>query len=150
MNADGSNLTVLPSQTPGGCEADPSFTPNGSRLVFERYDPSIEDDAVWSMNLDGTDRQPITSAGAPDPNVSPDGKTVSFLGGPEDATALFTAALDGSNLFQVTPAIGVAFKHDWAPDGRHLAITDNANDLSKPANIATIRPDGTGLRYLTH
>ncbi len=67
MNADGSNLTVLPSQTPGGCEADPSFTPDGSRLVFERYDPSIEDDAVWSMNLDGTDRQPITSAGAPIP-----------------------------------------------------------------------------------
>jgi len=150
MNADGSNLTVLPSQTPGGCEGDPSFTPDGSRLVYERYDPSIEDDAVWSMNLDGTDRQRITSAGAPDPNVSPDGKTVSFLGGPEDATALFTASLDGSDLFQVTPSIGVAFKHDWAPDGRHLAITDNGNDLSKPANIATIRPDGTGLRYLTH
>ena len=150
MNADGSGLRVLPSQTPGGCEGDPSFTPDGSRLVYERYDPSIEDDAVWSMNLDGTDRQRITSAGAPDPNVSPDGKTVSFLGGPEDATALFTARLDGSDLFQVTPSIGVAFKHDWAPDGRHLAITDNGNDLSKPANIATIRPDGTGLRYLTH
>jgi Tol biopolymer transport system component len=150
MNADGSSLRVLPSQTPGGCEGDPSFTPDGSRLVYERYDPSIEDDAVWSMNLDGTDRQRITSAGAPDPNVSPDGKTVSFLGGPEDATALFTARLDGSNLFQVTPSIGVAFKHDWAPDGRHLAITDNGNDLSKPANIATVRPDGTGLRYLTH
>src|SRR5215218_268684 len=108
MNADGSNLTFLPSQTPGGCEGDPSFTPDGSRLVYERYDPSIEDDAVWSMSLDGSD------------------------------------------LFQVTPSIGVAFKHDWAPDGRHLAITDNGNDLSKPANIATIRPDGTGLRYLTH
>jgi hypothetical protein len=39
--------------------------------------------------------------------------------------------------------------HDWAPDGRHLVITDNANDPAKPANIATIRPDGTGLRYLT-
>jgi Tol biopolymer transport system component len=150
INADGSNLTVLPSQTPGGCEADPSFTPDGSRLVYERYDPAIEDDAVWSMNLDGTDRQPITSAGAPDPNVSPDGKTVSFLSGPEDATALFTASLNGSNLFQVTPFMGVAFKHDWAPDGRHLVITDNANDPSKTANIATIRPDGTGLRYLTH
>jgi Tol biopolymer transport system component len=150
IDVDGSDLTVLPSQTPGGCEADPSFTPDGSRLVFERYDPATEDDAVWSMSLDGTDRQRITSAGAPDPNVSPDGKTVSFLGGPEDATALFTASLDGGNVFQVTPFIGVAFKHDWAPDGRHLVITDNANDLSRPANIATVRPDGTGLRYLTH
>jgi Tol biopolymer transport system component len=29
-------------------------------------------------------------------------------------------------------------------------FTDNANDLLRPANIATIRPDGTGLRFLTH
>ena len=149
MNADGGDLSVLPSQTPGGCEADPSFTPDGSRLVFERYDPATEDDAVWSMNLDGTNRQRITSAGAPDPNVSPDGRTVSFLAGPEDATALFTAGLDGSDLFQVTPFIGVAFKSDWAPDGRHLVISDNANNPDKPSNIATVRPDGTGLRYLT-
>jgi dipeptidyl aminopeptidase/acylaminoacyl peptidase len=149
MNADGGDLSVLPSQTPGGCEGDPSFTPDGSRLVFERYDPATEDDAVWSMKLDGTDRQRITSAGAPDPNVSPDGRTVSFLGGPEDATALFTTGLDGSHLLQVTPFIGIAFKSDWAPDGRHLVISDNANNPDRPANIATVRPDGTGLRYLT-
>jgi Tol biopolymer transport system component len=149
MNADGGDMSVLPSQTPGGCEADPSFTPDGSRLVYERYDPSTEDDAVWSMNLDGSDRQRITSAGAPDPNVSPDGRMVSFLAGPENATALFTAGLDGSHLFQVTPSIGVSFKSDWAPDGRHLLISDNANNPERPGNLATVRPDGTGLRYLT-
>ena len=62
INADGTNRRVLPSETPGGCEADPSFTPDGSRLVYERYDPP-DDDAVWSMNLDGTDRRRITARG---------------------------------------------------------------------------------------
>jgi Tol biopolymer transport system component len=155
MDADGTDRTVLPSETPGGCEADPSFTPDGSRLVYERYDPATDDDAVWSMNLDGTDRRRITApnVGAPDPNVSPDGGTVSFLGGKtEHSLALFTASLDGSNVFRVTPDLGgVAFKHDWAPDGRQIVIATNAEypDHKSP-NVATVRPDGSHLRMLTH
>lgn len=154
INADGTNLMVLPSETPGGCEADPSFTPDGSRLVYERYDPATDDDAVWSMNLDGSDRRRITApnVGAPDPNVSPDGGTVSFLGeNAKGVTALFSASLDGSNLARVTPYLGVAFKHDWAPDGRHIVIATNADYLHhKPPNVATVRPDGSHLRMLTH
>ena len=49
-------------------------------------------------------------------------------------------------------AFDVAVKQDWAPDGRHIVLTDNA-DFPHPgdsANIATIRPEGTGLRYLTN
>jgi Tol biopolymer transport system component len=150
MNADGTSRRVLPSETPGGCEADPSFTPDGSRLVYERYDPEPNDDAVWSMNLDGTDRQRITSGdvGAADANVSPDGGTVSFLG---LNAALFTASLDGSNVFRVTPFSGVGFKHDWAPDGRQVVLTPHGEypDHKSP-NVATIRPDGSHLRMLTH
>jgi Tol biopolymer transport system component len=154
INADGTNLVVLPSETPGGCEADPSFTPDGSRLVYERNDPATDEDAVWSMNLDGSDRRRITAPnlGAADPNVSPDGGTVSFLrGNAKDVTALFSASLDGSNLTRVTPYLGVAFKHDWAPDGRHIVIATNADYLHhKPPNVATVRPDGSHLRMLTH
>ncbi|HEX6581179.1 MAG TPA: hypothetical protein VF195_09950 [Actinomycetota bacterium] len=153
MRRDGSHIRVIPHAAPHAsdvCEADPSFTPDGSRLVFERYDPILDEDAVWSMNLDGGDRVRITDAGAPDPNVSPNGQTVSFLGGtPDGLTALFTAGLDGSQGFQVTTLYGIAFKSDWAPDGQHLVVTDNADDLSRPANIATIAPDGTDLTYLT-
>ena len=28
-------------------------------------------------------------------------------------------------------------------------MSDNADDFDHPANLVTIRPDGTGLRYLT-
>lgn len=154
VNYDGSGLRVLPSQTPDGCETDPSFTPDGSRIVFERYDPATNDDAIWSMDLQGGDRQRIATSddgGATDPNVSPDGQTLSFLGFlPEDLTALFTSSMDGSNVAQLTPTLyGIAFKHDWAPDGGRLVFSDNAGNPDKPVNIATIRPDGTGLRYLT-
>jgi Tol biopolymer transport system component len=95
----------------------------------------IDEDAVWITNLDGTHRERITSAGGADPNVSPNGQTVSFLGDtPDDLTALFAVGLDGSDVHQVTPALyGIALKHDWAPDCRRLVFTDNADNPGKPA-----------------
>jgi Tol biopolymer transport system component len=47
-------------------------------------------------------------------------------------------------------SLDVAIKHDWAPDGERIAFSDNADNLDVSANIGTIRPDGGGLRWLTH
>jgi Tol biopolymer transport system component len=151
MNADGSGLVTLPPP-PGVFEGDPSFTPDGRRIVFVAFDGETE--GVWSMRLDGTDRRPITTAGGPDPNVSPDGRRLAFLGfdGEPFGQALFTSGVDGSEPRPITPfSFNVGFKHDWAPDGRRLVFIHNA-DFAVPdqsANIAAIRPDGTGLRFLT-
>jgi Tol biopolymer transport system component len=154
VDADGGNLTVLPPLPGDGapgvdvCEGDPSFTPDGKRVVFIHFDFSAEVEQVWSMNLDGSDRRIITGSGAPDPNVSPDGTKLSFKGA---AGALFTTNMDGSGLKQISPTIDVAYKHDWAPDGQHLVISDNAEPVpGESVNIATVRPDGTDYRYLTH
>jgi Tol biopolymer transport system component len=153
VNADGSGRVDLTGAS-HGCEAQPSFTPDGRRIVFERYDDVTNVDAIWSMDLAGGTRQLITtgSGGVTDPNVSPDGKTLSFIdyNGLDLGQALATTRIDGSGLFHLTPfTFDVAIKQDWAPDGRQLVFGDNADDFSKPANIATIRPDGTGLRYIT-
>src|SRR5215467_6987744 len=54
---------------------------------------------------------------------------------------------------QLTPfEFGVAVKQDWAPDSRHLLFTKNGvgHPPGISANIATIRPDGTDLKLLTH
>jgi Tol biopolymer transport system component len=77
VHPDGSGMRTVPSQTPGGCEIDPAFTPDGSHLIFERYDPTIEDDAVWIMGPNGDDRRRLGSGpgGAANPEISPDGQT---------------------------------------------------------------------------
>src|SRR5438445_9051848 len=70
MNRDGSNIVEL---TPNEfvCEGDPSFTPDGARIVFHRFDPATNEEAFWSMDLTGNDRQRIPApAGASDTNVS--------------------------------------------------------------------------------
>jgi Tol biopolymer transport system component len=156
VNADGSDVTDLTPRS-SCCAGQPSFAPDGKRIFFERFVPETEDDAIWSVRLDGSHERRVLGPpnGATDPNVSPNGRKLSFVGfnGLEFGQALFTAGIDGSNLFQLTPfTFDVAIKQDWAPDARHLVFTDNA-DFPHPgdsANIATIRPHGTDLRYLTH
>ena len=156
MNADGSGLTDLTGNR-NGCEAAPSFTPDGTRIVFERFDDITGVDAIWSMNLSGGDRHLITTgtgSGVTNPEVSPDGTMLSFVdfNGQDFGQALFTASIDGTNLRQLTPfTLDVGIKQSWAPDGSRIALTPHANfDDHFSPNVATINPDGSDLRYLTH
>ncbi len=148
MDADGGNLREIASE-PDACLNDANFTPDGTRLVFTRFDFALEVETIWSMNLDGSDHQFITGAGGPDPNVSPDGRKISFKNWPDGALAV--ANLDGTSVVQVSPSISVTYKHDWAPDGRHLVVSDNSSPAPDEAvNIVTVRPDGSDWTYLTH
>jgi Tol biopolymer transport system component len=155
VNADGSHPEDL-TGTRNGCEAQPSFTPDGRHLVFERYDDRTNVDAIWRMDVHGGDRALITRGlgqGVTDPNVSPDGSTVSLVAfnGQDQGQALATVRAGGSGFKLLTPfATDVAIKQDWAPDGQRIALTDNADIFTASANIATVRPDAGGLRYLTH
>ena len=153
IRSDGSDMRTIPSQTPGGCETDPAFTPDGDHLIFQRFDPTIEDEAIWIMGLNGEDRRRIGTGpgGAVTPEISPDGQTVTFLSFmPDDLTAIFAVDINGGPVRQVTPTLsGITFKHDWAPDGSRLVMSDNADNPDLTVNVVTIRPDGTGLMYLT-
>lgn len=167
MRADGSGVTNLTPLVPC-CSGQPSYTPDGARIVFERFSPDTFDDGVWSMNVSGGDVRHVISPWpngvgfAGDPNVSPDGGTLSFIGfdgtlfGPppafEPAQSLDTTTIDGVGLQQLLPQTAdLAIKHDWAPDGSTILAGVNANffDRGDSANIVTVQPTGGGLRYLT-
>ena len=156
MNADGSGLTDL-TGSQNGCDATPSFSPDGTRIVFEHFDDITNVDAIWSMNTSGADRHLITTgtgSGVTAPEVSPDGTTLSFVdaNGQNFGQALFTAHIDGTGLRQLTPfTLDVGIKLSWAPDGSRITLTPNANfDDHFSPNVATINPDGSDLRFLTH
>jgi Tol biopolymer transport system component len=154
MNADGSGMTELTST---GFEFQPAFTPDGTQLVYA-CDCPPEGSGIFIMDVDGTDRRrlttnPFENASDTDPNISPDGQTITFVRLKEEheLQALFAIDIDGTNLRRLTSyKLEVGIKHDWAPNGRRIVIipyADHPRDLSP--QVATIRPDGSHLRILT-
>ena len=125
-----------------GCENQPSFTPDGEKIVFGEFDDTTQVESIQSMNLTGSNRVEVSDGigrGVTDPNVSPDGATVSFIyfNGEELGQAIMTSAMDGTanTRDQMTVRLDIAIKHDWAPDGSHIVFTDNADrSRSRPTS----------------
>ena len=154
MNADGSGLKDL-SGPKAACDQHPAFTPDGERLVFVRYFEKADQERIMSMDRAGRDVRRVGGRlGDIDPNVSPDGTTVTFVRRKRDQElqGLFAVGMDGKGLRQLTPyADEIALKHSWSPDGRRIAVTVNA-DLVRPeesSNVVSFDPDGSNRRPLT-
>jgi TolB protein len=153
VDANGGLIRVVPAP-PDTFEGQPSYMPDGRHVLFTQFN-GVEE-ATWIMRLDGSDRHRITAGpgDATDPNASPDGRSVSFVGVRDHVEfdqALFTSRLDGSRVRQLTPFFDVAIKQDWSPDGGRIVFTDNADHVrpDQSANLGTIRSDGGSVRFLT-
>ena len=156
VNADGTGLTDL-STGQTGCEGDPAFTPDGQRIVFNHFDDKADTENIWTMDLTGGDRRRLTNrkdSGTMDPNVSPNGRWITFVRGRSDtARALFRMRSDGSGVRRLTPFRWDVFgsKHDWSPDGKLIVLTRDADraDGGRSANLVTIHRDGSHAKFVT-
>ena len=151
VKADGSGM-----QQAVASGFQPAFTPDGNHLVYECADCS-GGDGIFLMQADGSDApgtrlstNPAGYEGDTNPEVSPDGQTVTFVRRKAEGErqALFAVDIDGTNPRQVVPyRFNVFIKHDWAPDGEHIVFTSGMNDQ---ANVYTVAPDGSHRVQLTH
>jgi Tol biopolymer transport system component len=154
VDHDGANLAVLP-RAKGACEAEPTFTPDGERLMFGAADPASGNGAIWSMNTDGTDRVEVgVGFGlAFAPKVSPDGTTVSASGwnlieAEGHYEGFFTMKIDGTEPRWVSPNWANFPEHDWSPDGESIVVSDRLAHELGPANIALL--DGAHGSSVSH
>lgn len=153
---DGSGARDL---TPSGFQGQPAFSPDGRTIAYER---EAGGNGLALMRDDGSHVRRLTrnpfgggdGCGCDtDPNFSPDGRTITFvrIKRDEQLAALFAIGVDGTHLRRLTPySWNVAVKHDWAPDGRRIAITTEGRAADGgAANVLTIAPDGGDVRPLT-
>lgn len=121
MNLDGTGLRQL-TDTPVA-EGYPSWSPDGSRLLFESHTPDGNFD-VYVMQADGTNVRRLTDHPRRDvgPAWSPDGLKIAFMSDRDGKEFnLYLMNADGSGLERLTEG-----ETDWfpqfSPDGTQLAF----------------------------
>jgi TolB protein len=152
MDANGRHARMVAGDRPNVTDFHPSYTPDGRRLVFSRC---VGDHcAIYSIRVDGTHRRALTTlhTGVFDikPSVSPDGRRIAFtrFSARGIISQVYVARADGSGAHAVTPPALEGWTPDWSPTGKLITFTSNA---ARPgSNVYVMRPDGTGIRPLTH
>jgi Tol biopolymer transport system component len=169
IDIDGSNLRkALVCDDLCDPEGD-AWSPDGRSVVINRAfgftnasgEFEIGDVSIWTIYADGTGLVALTSNPLGSrwedhrPVWSPDGHRVAFArtdnGVRPLRTAIFTLAVDGTDLVQVTSWELDANEPDWSPDGEWIAFSSPAAALqpAREQNIFKIHPDGTQLVQLT-
>jgi Tol biopolymer transport system component len=171
VRPDGTELTPLsPSCPPGvlppACtdNFDPAFSPDGKRLAFARAsgeidaNGAIEHVEIWIMRADGSHPRRITMPPSRrmednQPQWSPDGRRIVFrrIHVASDKRAVFVVNVNGRGLRQLTPwRLNAGDGPDWSPDGSRILFRINDTSAFTESDLGTVRPNGSGLRRITH
>lgn len=137
-----------------GDERYPTFSPDGTKLLFRGDDDGIapsNDEEIYVANADGTGVTALTHDDALDsaPAWSPDGSRIAWESnrdGPDREIYVMNA--DGSGVRQLTDND----LHDegpaWSPDGRFIAFTRSTTETD-PGDVWVMRADGSDQQPLT-
>ena len=145
MNPDGTGLNQLTDNA--AFDFDPEWSPDGQKIAFESDRDLFSD--IFVMNSDGSGQTNVTNNRAFDrtPTFAPNGERIAFssnlsegVENPTGDTEIFSAKLDGTDLYQLTNNTARDFHPDYAPDGRKFAFVSDRNFAP---GIYTMAADGS-------
>jgi Tol biopolymer transport system component len=152
MNNDGSGVRQLT----GGdfYDSNPSFSPDGKSVVFDRSGFQDRATHIFGVSLDGSGlRQIGDDAGSDyDPVFTPNGKRIVFVSnrissGRRDRSNIFSMRPDGSRVRLLIGGPRNEFDPDVSPDGRRIAF---AGDRDHGPNLFVAGMNGKHVIALTH
>ena len=155
-SSDGGGLVRLTHARPPG-DVPGDYSPDGSRIVFLRSDPSpqacFECGALFVVNTDGSGLRQITPpdlAQAATGSWSPDGRWILF--GARHGK-LYIVHPDGTGLRRIPlhdgPGRSFAGSASWSPDGTRILFSLFWKPNGYQPDLFTARPDGSDLMQVT-
>ena len=166
MRRDGTHKRQVTHCMPESCfgNLSPAWAPDGRHIVFERDQRNAQGQnrpGLFVIRADGSGMRRLTRARTDrdtshtEPQYSPHGRWIVFtrvFHESDDPNSLFIVSADGDRRHRLTPRGLDSDNPDWSPDGRRIVFTGHprAPGGGFTADIFTIRPNGTGLRQLTH
>lgn len=152
--SDGSDLTRITSNPYGGGDLPGDVSPDGTRVVFQRGDPSRRhrQAALWIADIDGGNEHRIShwlgGFMCCAPSWSPDGSRILFA----NKGVLRTVAPDGTDeqVIPIDPGAGFSFlwQPTWSPDGARVLFV-MYRTTSDQVDLYTAAADGSDLVQLT-
>lgn len=176
VSADGANADIYVVSSNGtgsyqvttqfGSDADPAWSPDGSRMAFtSERDGNRE---IYVMSANGANALRLTNGPAADyrPAWSPDGQRIVFVSMRDGNTEIYVMNSDGSNPVRLTANTAYDSDPTWSPDGSKIAFSSDRGaifgiwvmnaDGSSPVRLSSNTqsdrqpawsPDGTRIAF---
>ena len=121
MNTEGENLTRLTDNR--SQDLDPTWSPNGTRIVYQAFNGSNWD--IATLSASGGEPVFLTSdslANDTEPAWSPDGTQIAFVSDRDGNQDIYLMAKDGSDVRRLTEDSSPDFSPAWSPDGSQIVF----------------------------
>jgi Tol biopolymer transport system component len=137
----------LVTRGPSARDRDPSWSPDGQRIVFSRIVSKGNSDLLV-VDADGNGLRQITSdpSSETQPEWSPDGTRIAFTTDRDGNQEVYVMSVDGTNLMDLSRNPARDFGPTWSPDGKRIAFTSTRD--GKP-EVYVVEADGSRITRLT-
>jgi Tol biopolymer transport system component/PKD repeat protein len=147
MNSDGSEQTRLTDNPT--VDQEPSWSPDGTKIVFVREGTGGGTSEIYVMNSDGSEQTNISNNPAHEhfPTWSPDGEKIVFSSYNGSDHEIYVMNSDGSEQTNISNNPETDAVPSWSPDGTKIAFASYRDGNSE---IYVMNSDGSEQTRLTN
>lgn len=157
MDTNGSDERLIATK---GTDFSPAFSYDGTRIVFVKgsFIGGLPVRNIWVMSDAGGDQRELTHAtpatgSVDEPQFSPDGKKIVFVGQKGSSTEIYVMDADGSHVQQLTETRSTGVQHGdpmFSPNGKEIIFDSSRENNGRHAIYTINASDGTDVVKVSH
>ena len=147
LPVDGGTPEQLDTGFATQCNNDHGITPDGTQLIISDGSQGDQGSRIYVLPIEGGTPRLVTPLG---PSywhgVSPDGRTLAYVGRRDGEFDIYTIPIEGGPETRLTTAEGLDDGPDYSPEGEYIYFNSVRTDTMQ---IYRMRPDGSEQEQLT-